>query len=691
MIRLILQVFCAIFSGFMEATAISNEILPAGSPFLALLCLVPLYPALYSAKKYRESFGILFVQALTVHLISSYWLANFHDFAIFTLGASAVAEAFMAGLCGIVMFLYPSHRTQAKVLEESGGRRQYASFLRALWFAASWTFWEWIKSTGFLAYPWGTISMAAYSWKILTQIASVTGVWGITFIYALFNALLGEGIILLSTTNYAQSKRTMIATWRTEAVFVSVIFGTVALYGAAEYFMPRTPVKALNTIIVQQNIDPWDGGESTSIAISKKLTEQKINELSAQRTRADLVLWSEGVLGHTFPASRFFYTQYPPDESISAFVKRMGVPFIMGGQAMLNQARRRYGNAAVLYDKNGDYAGFYCKMHLVPFAEVIPYADNVLMQKLLNKIVGFSSGWTPGRQYVLFQIPIQSFPTSPTPLEYRNNTYTTIPLSMDGYADPQVTDTFIQNNGVNPDATVSFTTPICFEDAFSDVLGKLHAMGSDVFMNITNDSWSETNSSEYQHFVAASYCAIEYRTTLVRCANAGYSVVVDPAGRIIADLPVFTEAALATSVPIYQHTTTIYEKCGDWFAYLCFIFMAGFALYYFVQLWRTSEGRATRAVQNASSAAEDATVAHAKRPAAKKQTVAKAKLPAAKKQTVAKPKLPAAKKQTVVQRKSPATKKTAKRVQKKTPTQKKALPSERVFKKQNSMKDAKRK
>jgi len=248
MIRLILQVFCAIFSGFMEATAISNEILPAGSPFLALLCLVPLYPALYSAKKYRESFGILFVQALTVHLISSYWLANFHDFAIFTLGASAVAEAFMAGLCGIVMFLYPSHRTQAKVLEESGGRRQYASFLRALWFAASWTFWEWIKSTGFLAYPWGTISMAAYSWKILTQIASVTGVWGITFIYALFNALLGEGIILLSTTNYAQSKRTMIATWRTEAVFVSVIFGTVALYGAAEYFMPRTPVKALNTI-----------------------------------------------------------------------------------------------------------------------------------------------------------------------------------------------------------------------------------------------------------------------------------------------------------------------------------------------------------------------------------------------------------------------------------------------------------
>src|SRR5574344_1301951 len=105
MIRLILQVFCAIFSGFMEATAISNEVLPAGSPFLALFCLVPLYTAIFHAKNYRESFWLFFLQACPVHLISSFWLANFHDFAIFTLGASALASAFMAGLCGIVMFI----------------------------------------------------------------------------------------------------------------------------------------------------------------------------------------------------------------------------------------------------------------------------------------------------------------------------------------------------------------------------------------------------------------------------------------------------------------------------------------------------------------------------------------------------------------------------------------------------------
>jgi apolipoprotein N-acyltransferase len=585
MIRLILQVFCALFSGFMEAMAISNEIMPAGSPLLALFCLVPLYIALYRAKSCSESFWLMFLQTLVVHLISSFWLANFHDFAIFTLGASALGSASMGGLCGIVIYLYPSHGSSSLKLEEAGGRHPYAPFLRMLWFSSAWVFWEWIKSTGFLAYPWGTLSMAAYSWKILTQISSVTGVWGITFIYALFNALVAEGIFLFQSRSYAQSFRSMLTTYRTQAVFVLVVFGCTTVYGLYEYFIPRVPIKSLNTVIVQQNIDPWEGGEGSSIAISKRLTEEKVQELATNGKKADLVLWSEGVLNHQYPNARYYYSQTPAEESLSDFIKRMGVPFIMGGEATLNQSRRHFGNAAVFYDKNGEYAGFYCKMHLVPFAEVIPYADNPLMQAFLKKIVGFSSGWTPGKQFVLFQIPIQSGRQTATALEYRTNTYTVLPLNSDGSSNPQVTSTYINNNDVNPDTTVCFTTPICFEDAFPDVCSRLYRMGSEVFMNITNDSWSATNSAEYQHFIAASYLAIEYRTTLVRCANAGYSVVVDPSGRIIADLPVFTESALATAVPVYAREATVYAQYGDWFAYVCFIFMGCFVIYYFWLLW----------------------------------------------------------------------------------------------------------
>ena len=115
--------------------------------------------------------------------------------------------------------------------------------------------------------------------------------------------------------------------------------------------------------------------------------------------------------------------------------------------------------------------------------------------------------------------------------------------------------------------TVRIATPICFDDAFTDVMRPLFLNGAELFMNITDDSWSLKKSSEYQHFVIASYKAIEYRTTLVRSANAGYSVVVLPTGKIAADQPLFQESALAFDVPIFKRTMTTYAALGNWLPY----------------------------------------------------------------------------------------------------------------------------
>ena len=86
-------------------------------------------------------------------------------------------------------------------------------------------------------------------------------------------------------------------------------------------------------------------------------------------------------------------------------------------------------------------------------------------------------------------------------------------------------------------------------------------------MNITNDSWSQKESAEYQHFVIAAYRAIEFRTTLARCTNAGVTAVVDPSGRILQSLPLFTEGYLACSIPVYEHKMTFYARYGEWLPY----------------------------------------------------------------------------------------------------------------------------
>ncbi len=576
----ILQVFCALFSGIIEGTAIPNELLLLGSPLLALTSLVPLYISLYRAKTYKESFLLMFLQTLTVHLLSSFWLAHFRDFALFTLGASAVGTAFEGGIVGIIFHALPSFYSRTEKLSEDSGLRPFAPAARILWFSACMLSYEWFKSVGFLAYPWGTLFLAASKWKLFAQIASLTGVWGITFIYALFNALVGEGFVLLSKRTVSAASA---ASYRAAARFTAAIWGLSALYGAYQYFLPRQVQKTIHTVAVQQNMDPWEGGEEKSLEVSMRLSEEAIKKTRDRGQDVDLVLWSEGVLGHSFPDSRFHYMHNPKGESLSDFIRRMGVPFVIGGQTRINRAKHHYSNSAIFYDKAGNYAGFYSKTHLVPFAEDIPFDDSPIVQFLMAEIIGFSAGWTPGNRYTLFRVPIASRDFLDCPVEYKQPASPIVSLDVTGTADPDVTASFTEGGQDNPDSFVTFSVPICFEDAFADVCGPLYKLGTEVFMNITNDAWSNTASAEYQHYAVASYLAIEYRTTLVRATNAGYTVVLNPAGRILKDLPLFTEGALSYPVPVYARKPTVYSILGDWLPYTIFILMG---LYGLLLVWR---------------------------------------------------------------------------------------------------------
>lgn len=578
-----LQVFYAIFSGLIQGLAISNEILHFGSPFLGLFCLIPLYIAVYRAKSYREAFRIFALQTLTVHLTSSYWLYNFHGFAIWSLGASALGTAVLGGLTGLVIFFFPrqlGYEAGKTELEEAGGRRPYLIPARILWFSSGFVFWEWIKSTGFLGYPWGTLFMAAYRWKIMTQIADITGVWGITFVFALFNAVVAEGLKVLSLLLHSQKPEVPSYTFRKTAKAVASILCLTALYGIFQYLAPRTPKKTLNAIIVQQNVDPWEGGDSASISISSRLTEREVNRMRDSGKEPDLVLWSEGALTYTFPSAIDYYSQEPDEESLTDFIGRMNVPFLIGGSAMTDRQHRKVSNSAILFDRKGDYAGFYSKIHMVPFAEEVPLMDNPLMAAFMANVVGMPYTLTPGNQYVIFKIPLNSSTYRNAPIRDGLEPYGTIELSSSGLADPDSAMKYRTNPDENPESYVRFSSPICFEDAFPDVCTPLFNGGSEVFLNITNDSWSKTPSSEYQHFIVASFLAIEYRTTLVRCANAGYSVVVGPNGKILNDMDVFTEDAMGVSIPIYERKATVFSIWGNWFAYTLFAFMA---LYFIVK------------------------------------------------------------------------------------------------------------
>ena len=126
---------------------------------------------------------------------------------------------------------------------------------------------------------------------------------------------------------------------------------------------------------------------------------------------------------------------------------------------------------------------------------------------------------------------------------------------------------------------VKIATPICYDDAFPDIMGPLFKNGAELYINLTDDSWSLKKSSEYQHFVVSSYRAIEYKIPLVRATNAGVSSIIDINGESLADLPVFKEDSLHYSVPVYKRTYTTYARFGNWLPHLIFLLVFMYLLY----------------------------------------------------------------------------------------------------------------
>ncbi len=550
----ILQVFCIFLSAALLSLGIPNDIYLLGSPVLGFIALVPLYLVFANSKSYKDAFIFMGLHAGLTHLMSSYWLAYFKDFAALTLGASALGTAVEGGICGL--FFYIPFYKYGGLGQKSYFIENKISFtsLKIFWFALCYVCYEWIKSTGFLAYPWGTLYQTTYHFKIFTQIADITGVYGISFLMSCFSALLGEGFLLYFSQTTEESKNRSFFGFLCTAVTLAALFCASFLYGIFQYTKTRLPEKVVNTIMVQQNADPWTlSSDDPTILASERLTQEKLEEANSAGKNVDIIVWSEGCLKYRFPRSASHYKYYPAEKPLIPFIQETGIPFLLGGSYAPEYSTKHF-NGALLFDSEGNFRGAYPKNHLVPLAEAVPFSDIKIVAEFFKKAIGISAGWSAGDKYTMFNIPC-NFPDEKIP-EISN-----VVSLKESYSD----------SIKEKKPFVTFSAPICYDDAFPDVCRPLVKYGSEFFMNITDDSWSKKKSAEYQHFVISYFRAIEQRTTLARSTNAGYSVVINPAGKIVMDMPLFKEHAEFVQIPVYKKQTTIYQRFGNWLPVLAFL------------------------------------------------------------------------------------------------------------------------
>ena len=510
----------AIFSALLLALALPNDLFPYGSPLLGVFALAPLLAALYRTPSYAAAARVGVVFGAVSSAASNFWLMFFQTFSVWTLGGVTLAHvAYFAVLGPLLRFIAGAPdgwpRRTPPAMPAGIGLAMPGAY-RPIAVAVLWTLYEYLKSSGYLGYPWGLIAYPMHAVTPLVQFVDITGVWGLCLLMALVNAVAAEWLDL--SLDGRAAPRVPARLWQATAA-VALLAAAALGYGAAALGRPLPRTATLDVVLVQHNANPWQSGEDEAVlATLQRLTGEG---LAAAPAPPDLVVWSETALTWPVIGAQAAAADTP---AVPAALKGLPVPLLTGVPWVVGTEPLQAMNAAALVAPGGAVLDHYGKQHLVPFAESVPFWEVPAIRRLFRELIGLQAPWVPGAAATVFQLPVR---------------------------------------GGGP---VRFATPICFEDAFPYLNRRFVRAGADLLINLTNDAWSQTVSAETQHFVAARLRAVENRRVLIRATNGGVTAAVDPWGRLIGSAaPLFTDTALRLQVPVYRPAAaTAYTRFGDW-------------------------------------------------------------------------------------------------------------------------------
>ncbi|MCK5735916.1 MAG: apolipoprotein N-acyltransferase, partial [Spirochaetaceae bacterium] len=534
----------AALSAILFSLSLPNFLVLEGLPFLAWFATAPLYLAL---RKVSYPRGVTLVILFTglQSLLINWWQGTFSYISLpFTVGLTLVQY---------IPFIL--------LLTLTVRRLRFYGILAAPFL---WVLWDFLRSLGFLGYPWGILGVSQYSHPALIQSAALGGVWLVSFLPHFTGAVLA-----FSIEKYIERKadcfRTFTDLWRPWLLLTAAVLGVlaVALSGAFVIRIRDNRFDKLNAdeykniriLIVQQNTDPRKHDYQLSFDELSRLSE----EAMAQEGPFSLIAWPESGF---VPDIRFWlvekYSKWRRGKLVRSFLdwqEGMRIPLVSGNQDHFYESTpasddpeapeevKRIQNSAVYLPpgRKDDYERFYYyKMRLVPFTENFPYREEFpWVAELLHNFS--TTQWTPGTEHIVLHAP-----------------------------------------------DFSFSTPLCFEDVFPDHLRRFVLAGSEVFVNMSNDYWANTPLEGYQHGAHALFRAVENRRPLVRATCSGWTIAVDTEGRIAEGWPPFYEPGWTVGefkIPL-EPEQTIYTRFGDWFPIFCGIIWLVFWVMEYSLKWR---------------------------------------------------------------------------------------------------------
>jgi apolipoprotein N-acyltransferase len=470
------------------------------------ICIGVLLVVVFGARP-RIAFACGFLQAVVFSVTSEAWIATvlfLHGGVsqIASWGLLLMVASLWGIACGIFAWLVNRLAHRSIAVASVG-----APFI---WVAAEFLHGK-MPDIGF---PWNLLGYPAAANLGFLQITTVTGIYGLSFLVAAFNALLA----------WADAASTPRAAKR------MAILGTVAaVLVLAAFVSPRlVPMPQSNHVARVMQLDfpeamGYEGNWFQQHAGDMKEVERL--SLQSDDNNPDFLVWPEAPAPFSEEDSQFATVA-------SSLAIRFNHPFLAGvvewrkapsvdGKPTGSQVPY---NSAVLIDAQGQRVFTYDKIHLVPFGEYEPFP---LIHQVVANVSDEVGGFRKGSLYSLGKLP-------------------------GGY---------------------TFGTFICYEAIFPGEIRTFAAGGAQLLINISNDGWFGRSAAAEQHLRMARVRAVENRRWLIRATNNGFTASVDPYGRMYRPLP--PDVRASANVPYdFRTDKTIYTRLGDWFAWLCVLISA---------------------------------------------------------------------------------------------------------------------
>jgi apolipoprotein N-acyltransferase len=235
-----------------------------------------------------------------------------------------------------------------------------------------WVAGEWLRGWVLSGFPWGLLGYSQYRQLPLIQIASLTGVYGVSFLIVCVNVALA-GVVGLGWRRAAPG-------W---AAVAALLVGTLA-FGLVSLRLLAPPDELIGVAVVQPSIEQtlkWDPAyQKETLRIYTDLTRQ------AGKAKPAIIVWPE-------TAAPIFLRRDPAlVTELQALSADVQAPLLIGS---LDGDRRGFFNSAFLLTEQGIRAK-YDKIHLVPFGEYVPLSGIIgFVRRWAEFISEFQAGRTP--------------------------------------------------------------------------------------------------------------------------------------------------------------------------------------------------------------------------------------------------------------------------------------------------------